>query len=198
MESMDNILLAVVLAESLLALLLILMMLRQRADIRLLLRELDDRRSRFDPAARNLIELLADVANASALSGENMHMMAKRLDRILLSDRGEGRTVKEDFQTLADLSQAGLTRRLTGLYPDLTPGETALCAMLLAGLEPACISKICHYEHVQTFYNRRKDLRKKLRLEHGESLEGFLEGLAGELRREDDSLFLKMRRRYRF
>ena len=198
MESTDFLLSAVVLIESLVALLLIFIMLRQRSDIRLLLKALDDRRSHSDPAARSLIELLADVANASALGGSNIHMLAKRLDRILLSDRGEGRTIKDDFRTMADLGQAGLTRCLEERYPDLTPAEKALCAMLMAGLEPASISKICRYEHEQTFYNRRKDLRKKLGLEHGESLERFLEGLSEELRREDDAFFLKMRRRYRF
>lgn len=68
--------------------------------------------------------------------------------------------------------------------------------MLTIGLEPACISKILRYDHEQTFYNKRKNIRKKLQLDHTESLEGYLNDLVGQLRQAHDATFAQLNRRY--
>lgn len=142
------------------------------------------------------MDLLVDIANAAAQSGTNDYLLAKRLDRILTSSRGEGRTIKDDFTTIADLSTSGLLTRLQEICPALSPSEIALCGMLTIGLEPACISKILRYDHEQTFYNKRKNIRKKLQLDHTESLEGYLNDLVGQLRQAHDATFAQLNRRY--
>ena len=48
-------------------------------------------------------------------------------------------------------------------------------------IEPACISKVFGYDHVQTFYNKRGDIRKKLRLEHDVPLEKYLKEQINQL-----------------
>ncbi len=169
---------------------------RQKTDIQELLTLSSAARGRTGPAIRVLVELLVDIANAAAQSGSNEYLLAKRLDRILTSSRGEGRTIKDDFAIIADLSESGLLTRLKEVCPDLTPSEIALCGMLTVGLEPACISKILRYDHEQTFYNKRKNIRKKLQLDHAESLEGYLNDLAGRLLQEHDAAFSQLVRRY--
>ena len=58
--------------------------------------------------------------------------------------------------------------------PELSRSERSICAMLMIGMEPGAISRICGFEHEQTFYNKRKDIRKKFGLEHVMPLESFL------------------------
>lgn len=159
---------------------------RQKIEIRELLKQIDTKCKRTVPAVRSLTELLADIANASAQSGDSEYLLAKRLDRILSSPRGEGRSVKDAFIQLADLYSAGLLSHLKQHYADLTPNEIALCGMILLGIEPACISKVFGYDHVQTFYNKRKTIRRKMHLAHGIPLEGFLKDLSARIRHETE------------
>lgn len=138
------------------------------------------------PAIRNLVELLTDVANASAQSGGSEYLLAKRLDRILTAPRGEGHAIRNAYIQLADLYEAGLLTYLKRTHPVLTPAEIGLCGLIMLGIEPACISKVYGYDHVQTFYNKRKDIRKKLELEHDIPLEKYLEEQIERLRIEDE------------
>ena len=142
------------------------------------------------------MELLSDVANASAQSGESEYLLAKRLHRILSSPRGEGRTIKEDFYMLANLCEDGLLTHLEQEYSDLTRNEIGLCGMITLGLEPACISTILGYDHENTFYNKRAEIRKKLHLEHSVSLEGFLFQKAEGLRRHHEEMLRQLKERY--
>lgn len=90
--------------------------------------------------------------------------------------------LKEAFRILADAYDAGLLTRLALDHPDLTKAEIGLCGMLTLGLEPPCIGKVMGYEHVQTFYNKRKNIRKKLHLPHDQMLESFLIDKVRQLR----------------
>jgi hypothetical protein len=141
-------------------------------------------RDRIEPAIRILVDLLSDIVNAAALSGNSVHMLAKRLDRILSSARGEGRTVRDEFMVLADLYHAGLLTWLEEAFPDLTRNEIGLCGLIVLGMEPACIDRIFGYDHGQTFYNKRADIRRKLRLDRSVPLERYLNDTADRLRRE--------------
>lgn len=146
-------------------------------------------RDRIEPAVRILVELLSDVVNAAALSGESVHMLAKRLNRILTSSRGEGRTIKDQFMIVSDLYASGLLTWLQMHYPSLTRNELGLCALIILDLDPASIDRIFGYDHGQTFYNKRGEIRKKLQLDRSTSLEGFLKEVSDQLRQERSDFF---------
>ncbi|MBR5101392.1 MAG: hypothetical protein IKX34_08870 [Bacteroidales bacterium] len=169
---------------------------RQKSDIQELLERITHDRDRMIPAIHNLVELLTEIANASALSGNSEYLLAKRLDLILSSPRGEGRAIKDQFMTVADLHESGMLTHLEQQYPELTRSEIGLCGMITLGLEPPCISRILGYDHVQTFYNKRTDLRKKLHLEREDSLEGFLAQTAAQLRMKNELYFRHLKRKY--
>ena len=143
-----------------------------------------------------LVDLLAEIANASAQSGSSDYLLAKRLDRILSSSRGEGRSIKEAFFMLSDLYDSGLLTWLGKKYPALTRNEIGLCGMLTLDMEPACISKILGYDHEQTFYNKRTEIRKKLQLRHDESLERYLSRLIDRLQEEHDAALAQFTKRH--
>lgn len=153
-------------------------------------------RERVNPAIRILIEMLSDIVNAAAMSGESMHMLTKRLERILSSPRGEGRTLRDNLIVLSDLYHAGLLTWLGDSFPELTRNEIGLCGLIMLGMDPACIDKIFGYDHGQTFYNRRADIRKKLHLERSVPLERFLTEAAERLRREHEDTLKQFGRRY--
>lgn len=148
------------------------------------------------PAVRDLTELLTDIANASAQSGDSEYLLAKRLDRILSSPRGEGRSVKDAYILIADLYSAGMLSFLKRNYPDLTPNEIGLCGMITLGIGPACISKVLGYDHVQTFYNKRKVIRRKIRMKREVPLEKYLNELVGQIRSEEENRLLELIRKY--
>ena len=175
---------------------LFLLFRRQKADIQKLLKLIDFDRARVGPAVRILTDMLVDIANESAMSGDKIYLLARRLDRILSSPRGEGRTVREDFAVLSDLYDAGLISWLRQNFPELSPGDISLCAMLSLGVEPICISKVLGYDHEQTFYNKRRDLRRKLGLEHDVPLEKYLAGQAEQLRKDHEQWLLLLKERY--
>lgn len=160
---------------------------RQKKDFQDLLSFIKTDRARVDPAIRTLVELLSDIANASAQSGESQYLLAKRLNTILLSPRGEGRIIKESFLVLANLYDSGLLSELVRECPELSHNEIVLCGMITVGLDPVCISKILGYDHEHTFYNKRADIRKKLRLSHTVPLEGYLSERAQSLRKEHET-----------
>ena len=45
--------------------------------------------------------------------------------------------------------------------------------MMAIGMDLVTICKICGYENEQTFYNKRKEIRRKIGLKHTVSLEGY-------------------------
>ena len=154
-------------------------------------------KARIGPATRMLVELLSDIANASAQSGDSQYLLAKRLNRILSSPRGEGRTIKQDFLVIANLYTEGLLTYLKQAYSDLTGREIGLCGMITLGFDPGCICKILGYMHEQTFYNRRSDVRKKLQLEgQTVTLEEFLQSQVERLRKQHETDFLRLKERY--
>ena len=169
---------------------------RQKSDIKELLTLISHDRDRMVPAVRSLVELLADIANAAAQSGDSGYLLAKRLDHILASPRGEGRTIKEQFLILADLYEAGLITYLEQTEPALTRNETALCGMIMLGLEPPCICRVFGYEHVQTLYNKRGDIRKKLHIETEALLEEYLSGLIDQLKLRGELQFRHLKQQY--
>ena len=171
-------------------------LLKQKHEIKDLLERISFDRNRMLPAIHSLVELLSEIANAAAQSGDSEYLLAKRLDRILSSPHGEGRTIKDHFLNVADLYESGLLTHLEQVYPELNRGEIGLCAMIMLDLEPACISRILGYEHVQTFYNKRTDIRKKLHLDREESLEGFLAGQVSQLKLKNDLYFRHLKRKY--
>ena len=169
---------------------------RQRSDLRSLLELVTTDRERVEPAVRDLIELLSDIVNAAARGGESLHMLSKRLDRILSTSRGEGRTIKEKFLILSDLYDSGLLTWLRQTYPELTRNEVGLCGMITLGLDPISIDKVFGYDHEQTFYNRRGDIRRKLGLDRSMPLERFLSEQAARLRKEHETALRQIARRY--
>ena len=169
---------------------------QQKNEIKELLELITSDRDRMIPALQNLVELLTEIANAAAQSGDSEYLLAKRLDYILSSPRGEGRTIKDHFLTIANLHESGLLTVLEQLYPELTRSEIGLCGMITLGLEPPCISRILGYDHVQTFYNKRTEIRKKLHLEREESLEGFLARKAAQLKTQNDLYFRHLKLKY--
>lgn len=175
---------------------LLLRVRRQKTDIQELLRLIDCERARIGPSARILVDLLVDIANESAMSGDKVYLLARRLDRILTSPRGEGRSVKEAFAALSDLYNDGLLTWLRQNFPELTPGDISLCAMLSLGVEPICISKVLGYDHEQTFYNKRRDLRKKLGMEHDVPLEQYLAQEVEQLRSSHEQRLRQLNARY--
>ena len=160
---------------------------RQKTKYQDLLSFIKTDRALVDPAVRILVELLSDIANASAQSGESQYLLAKRLNSILLSPRGESRSIRESFLILANLDDSGLLSRLTREFPELSNSELGLCAMITVGLDPVCISKILGYDHEHTFYNKRADVRKKLGLPHNIPLEGYLFERVQSLRKAHDA-----------
>ena len=171
-------------------------LLRQKNDIQELLELITIDRNHMVPAIKNLVELLTEIANASGQSGDNEYLLAKRLDYILTSSSGDGRTIKNHFLTIANLYASGLLTWLEQLYPDLTRSEIGLCGMIALGFEPICISRILRYDHVQTFYNKRREIRKKLHLEHDEPLETFLAQTVLQLRSKNDLYFRHLKMKY--
>ena len=146
-------------------------------------------RVRVEPAIHNLVDLVSDIANASAESGESQYLLTKRLHAILVSPRGEGRSIKEDFLAMADLYDGGLMSSLSSECPALTRNEIVLCSMISIGLNPLCISKVLGYDHEHTFYNKRADIRKKLNLQHAVPLEQYLDERAHKLRSDHAAYF---------
>lgn len=168
----------------------------QRSEIQELLTLIGRDRDRMVPAVHSLVDLLSEIANAAAQSGDSEYLLAKRLDRILTSPRGEGRSIKENFLRLADLHEAGLLTHLEQTVPDLTHSEIGLCGMIMLGLEPPCISRVLGYDHEQTFYNKRTEIRKKLHLGRDESLEGYLSGVVAQLKLRHELCFRHIQQRY--
>ena len=121
--------------------------------------------------------------------------LAKRLNRILYAPRGEGRTIREYFLVLANFYDWGLLSYLEKTY-QLTRGDLVLCGMITVGLEPACISKILHYDHERTFYNKRSDIRQKLHLDHTIPLENFLSEQAEMLQKDREAYLRRIKDRY--
>ena len=146
----------------------------------------------MDPAVRLLVDLLSDIANASAQSGDSQYLLTKRLNSILLSPRVEGRSIREAFLLVSNLYDSGLLGQLSREHPDLVRNELLLCGMLTVGLDPVCISKILGYDHEHTFYNKRAEVRKKLHLEHTASLETYLSERAQALRKEHEQRIDKL------
>ena len=139
---------------------------------------------RLNKAARELLDLLVDIVNAAAISGDSEYLLAKRLHLILRSKRGEGKSLREVFVRLADFCCSGFITTLVRQYPELTGHERSICAMLVIGMDPGTICKVCGFEHEQTFYNKRKEIRRKLGLEHNTPLEGYLKDWVTRLNRE--------------
>ena len=160
---------------------------RKKKELQDLLLYIKTDRARVDPAVRTLVELLSDIANASAQSGESQYLLTKRLHNILLSPRGEGRSIKDSFLILANIYDSGLLSQLVREYPELSHSELVMCGMITVGLDPVCISKILGYDHEHTFYNKRADVRRKLGLTHNISLEGYLSDRVQTMSRKHDS-----------
>ena len=157
---------------------------RLRADVRELISRILADRNRIEPAVHTLADLLTDVANATARSGDSLHMLSKRLDRILATSRGEGYSVKESYLSLSDICDAGLAADLQRRFPALSRTEAGLCCMIVRGFDPSCISKVFGYDHEQTFYNKRTEIRRKLGIDRSVPLERFLNDEAARLRKE--------------
>ena len=148
---------------------------RREQEHRRLLKAYVSEQERLDAAASELLIFLVEIINAAARSGESEYMLAKRLNLILTSRRGEGRTLRDVFTRLADFCCGGFITRLGTDCPDLSPSEKAVCSMMVIGLEAGTISKVCGFEHEQTFYNKRKDIRRKIGLDHSAQLEVYLQ-----------------------
>ena len=71
----------------------------------------------MDPAVRLLVDLLSDIANASAQSGDSQYLLTKRLNSILLSPRGEGRAIRDAFLLVSNLYDSGLLGQLSRDHP---------------------------------------------------------------------------------
>ena len=56
--------------------------------------------------------------------------------------------------------------------------------MIVRGFDPSCISKVFGYDHEQTFYNKRTEIRRKLGIDRSVPLERFLNDEAARLRKE--------------
>lgn len=138
----------------------------------------------MNAAAEELLDFLVEIVNAAAISGDSEYLLAKRFHLILSSKRGESKSLREVFTRLADFCCAGFITTLVQQYPDLTVNERSICAMLVIGMDPGTICKVCGYEHEQTFYNKRKEIRRKLALDHGVPLEGYLKDWIARLKRE--------------
>lgn len=143
-------------------------------------------------ASADLLEFLVEILNAAAISGGSDYLLAKRLDIILTSDRGEGRSIRELMLRLVDMYCSGLITDLAAGNLGLSRSEIAICAMSVIGMEPATICKICKYENEQSFYNRRADIRRKIGLERQASLEGYLLDRAESLKRQRESRIAEM------
>jgi len=169
---------------------------RCKNELQDLLRFIKTDRARVDPATRILVDLISDIANAAALSGESQYLLIKRLNGILLSSRGESRSVKDAFLILANLYNSGLLSQLALEHPGLNHNELVLCSMITVGLEPVCISKILGYDHEHTFYNKRAEVRKKLGVAHDIPLERYLFERVEHLRQAHDTFLRELMARY--
>lgn len=138
----------------------------------------------LNKASAELLELLVDIVNATTRGGESEYMLAKRLNHVLSSDRGEGKSLRDAFTRLCDFCCAGFITSLRAKYPELSYNERSICGMMVIGLEPGAICRICGYENEQTFYNKRKEIRRKFDLDRAVQLESFLREWIARLRRE--------------
>lgn len=138
----------------------------------------------LNATAHELLSFLVEIVNASARSGESEYLLAKRLNLILTSGKGEGRTLRKMFMRLADFCCSGFITAIGVDCPELTQCERSICAMMVIGLDPATICKICRYENEQTFYNKRKEIRRKFKLERPVLLEAFFKERIACLERE--------------
>lgn len=157
---------------------------RKERERQRLLTEYLSEQERLNAAAGELLDFLVDIVNASASSGNSEYLLAKRLNLILSSNRGEGRSLRDEFTHLADFCYAGFITSLVTDCPDLTQSERSICSMMVLGMEPGTICKICGYESEQTFYNKRKEIRRKFRLDRPVPLEGFLKERVTRLQQE--------------
>lgn len=149
-----------------------------------LLNEYIAEQEELNAAAEELLDFLVDIVNAAAISGDSEYLLAKRLHLILSTNRGEGKSLRAVFTRLADFCSAGFITALGRQYPDLSPSERSICAMLVIGMDLGTICKVCGYENEQTFYNKRKEIRRKLSIDHGVPLEGYLKDWIARLKRE--------------
>jgi len=175
---------------------LCILLYRRKNELQDLLHFIQTDRARVDPATRILVDLISDIANAAALSGDSQYMMVKRLNGILLSPRGESRIIKESFLILANLYAHGLLSQLALEHPGLNHNELVLCGMIMVRLDPVCISKVLGYDHEHTFYNKRADVRKKLGVAHHIPLDRYLDERVEKLRQEHDSFLRELIARY--
>ena len=125
-------------------------------------------------AAGELLKFLVEILNAAARSGESEYLLARRLNLVLTASRGEGRSIRELLGILSEQYCSGLMSALLREFPELTPGETSICGMMVIGMEPAAICKICRYDNEHSFYNRRAEIRRKLGLGRQVQLERYL------------------------
>lgn len=144
---------------------------------------------KLNATAGELLDFLVEIANAAAISGDSEYLLAKRLNGILSSKRGEGKSLRALFIRLADFCSAGFITMLSRRYPELTAHERCICAMLIIGMDPGTICKVCGFEHEQTFYNKRKEIRRKLSIDHGVPLESYLKDEIRRLKHERDVRF---------
>ena len=89
----------------------------------------------LNAAAGELLDFLVEIVNAAAISGDSEYLLARRLNIILSSKRGEGKSLREVFMRLADFCSAGFITMLSRQYPDLTQNERSICAMIVIGME---------------------------------------------------------------
>lgn len=119
-------------------------------------------------------QLISDLESFSAFTT----MEGKELVRQMLvkSRLSSGERFWNEFETRFDNLYESFSRKLSMMYPGLTPGDRKLCALLRLNLSSKDIAAIVH-QNPQSIDMARYRLRKKMNLEPGIHLVDYLLGI---------------------
>lgn len=87
----------------------------------------------------------------------------------------DGQVEREQGWAFFDALQAGFLQRLREVYPELTPGDLRLAALLRMNLASKEVAPLLHLS-LRGVENERHRLRKKLRLAGEENLQDWVLG----------------------
>jgi len=133
-----------------------------------------------------LTDLLCDLLDIAAISGENPVLLLDGFRKFLHGDLPNGSTLLPYLQPMANFKCHGIIDYLKANYENLSETELTFCAMICLRFPPHGIQMIYRQGHPASLYNRRFRLRKKLGLTEGDSsLEIFLEELEIQLARKE-------------
>jgi PAS domain S-box-containing protein len=116
-------------------------------------------------------QLISELGSLNAYTNKEGSEKIRNIVRQYSSKSGEG--VWKDFEARFEQVYEGFYKRLMELFPELTPGERKLCALLRLNVSSKDIAAVTS-QNPQSVDMARYRLRKKLNLDTEENLVDFL------------------------